>query len=46
MASCLAGLDTEITDYFIESAFPTEDEADQVLAALENEPAARSFVER
>ena len=35
--------DTEITDYFIESAFPTEDEADQVLAALENEPAGLSI---
>ena len=29
------GEDTEITSYFIRSAFPTRDEAEQVLAALE-----------
>ena len=30
--------DTEITDYFIESAFPTRREAEDVLAALEEAP--------
>ena len=30
--------DTEITDFFIRSAFPTREEVAQVLTALENEP--------
>jgi len=30
--------DTEITSYFINSAFPTRDEVGEVIAALENEP--------
>ncbi len=30
--------DTEITDYFIRSAFPTEDEVDLIMGALEDEP--------
>ena len=30
--------DTEITDYFINRAFPTEDEVNQVLSELSNEP--------
>ncbi len=34
--------DTDITDYFIHSAFPTEDEVDLVLGALEDEPAGLS----
>ncbi len=35
--------DTEITDYFIRNAFPTKDEVNHVLAALENEPAGLSI---
>ena len=31
--------DTDITDYFIHSAFPTEDEVDLIIGALEDEPA-------
>ena len=31
--------DTEITDFFIHSAFPTEDEVDLIIGALEDEPA-------
>ncbi len=34
--------DTEITDYFIHSAFPTEDEVDLIVGALEDEPAGLS----
>ena len=34
--------DTEITDFFINSAFPTQSEVHQVLTALENEPAGLS----
>ena len=34
--------DTEITDFFIGSAFPTKDEVRQLLAALESEPAELS----
>lgn len=34
--------DTEITDYFIDSAFPKEEEVDQVMAALQNEAAGLS----
>jgi ATP-dependent DNA helicase RecQ len=30
--------DSEITNYFIESAFPTRKEAEEVLGALEREP--------
>ena len=30
--------ETEITDYFIESAFPSRDEVEQVIAALEGSP--------
>ena len=30
--------DTDITDHFINRAFPTEDEVGQVIAALQNEP--------
>ena len=35
--------ETEITDYFIDSAFPTESEAGQVIAALQEEPAGLSI---
>lgn len=35
--------DTEITDYFIKSAFPTRDEVNQVIDALEDEPAGLSI---
>ena len=35
--------DTEITDYFINSAFPTRDEVRQVITALENEPSGFSI---
>ena len=39
----LSGIeDTEITDFFIRSAFPTEEEVRQVVAALANEPAGLS----
>ena len=34
--------DTEITDFFINSAFPTRNEVHQVLTALEDEPAGLS----
>ena len=34
--------DTEITDFFIRSAFPTQDEVHQVLTALENKPGGLS----
>ena len=34
--------DTDITDYFIHSAFPTEDEVDLIMGALEDEPAGLS----
>jgi ATP-dependent DNA helicase RecQ len=34
--------DTEITDFFINNAFPTRDEVSQVITALENEPAGLS----
>ena len=34
--------DTDITDYFIRSAFPTEDEVDLIIGALEDEPAGLS----
>ena len=37
--------DTEITDYFIESAFPTRDEVEQVLEALEAAPEGLSIRE-
>jgi ATP-dependent DNA helicase RecQ len=37
--------ETDITDYFIESAFPTRDEAQQVLAALASAPRGRSVPE-
>ena len=37
--------ETEITDYFIESAFPTRAEVHVVLAALESEPAGLSVPE-
>ena len=35
--------DTEITNFFIHSAFPTRDEVRQVIIALENEPAGLSL---
>ena len=35
--------DTDITDFFIRSAFPTREEVQQVLEALENEPAGLSL---
>ena len=35
--------ETEITDYFIDSAFPTESEVGQVIAALQEEPAGLSI---
>ena len=35
--------DTEITDYFIEGAFPSEDEVNQVITALQNDPAGLSI---
>ena len=39
----LSGIeDTDITDYFIHSAFPTEDEVDLVMGALEDDPAGLS----
>jgi ATP-dependent DNA helicase RecQ len=34
--------ETDITDYFIDSAFPTEDEVDAVIGALEGAPAGLS----
>ena len=37
--------DTKITDYFIENAFPKEDEVDQVLEALESEPYGLSLLQ-
>lgn len=37
--------ETEITDYFIDSAFPTRDEVDDVLHALDAEPAGLSVPE-
>ena len=37
--------ETEITDYFIDSAFPTRDEVGQVLDALESEPKGLSVPE-
>lgn len=37
--------DMEITDYFIRSAFPTENEVDAVLSALEDAPDGLSFRE-
>ena len=42
----LSGIEeTEITDYFIDSAFPKEEEVDQVIAALQNQPAGLSVPE-
>ncbi len=35
--------DTEITDYFIDRAFPTKDEVNQVIATLTNEPEGLSL---
>lgn len=35
--------DSEITDFFIRSAFPTKEEVQQVLRALENEPTGLSL---
>ena len=35
--------ETDITDYFIESAFPTREEVHQVIAALEGAPEGLSF---
>jgi len=37
--------DTDITDYFIESAFPTREEAAKVLDAIEREPSGLSIPE-
>ena len=37
--------DTEITDFFIRSAFPTKDEVQQVITALEDAPAGLSAPE-
>jgi ATP-dependent DNA helicase RecQ len=37
--------DNDITDYFIESAFPTRDEVQKVLATLENSPRGLSVPE-
>ncbi len=37
--------ETEITDFFIESAFPTRDEVQRVLEALESEPRGLSIPE-
>jgi ATP-dependent DNA helicase RecQ len=37
--------DTDITDFFIESAFPTRDEAAEVISALEAEPEGLSIPE-
>ena len=37
--------DTEITDFFIRSAFPTKDEVQQVITALEDAPAGLSVPE-
>ena len=37
--------DTRITDYFIDTAFPTHNEVEQVLAALKQEPAGMSIYE-
>ena len=34
--------DTDITDYFIHSAFPTEDEVNRIMEALEEDPAGLS----
>ncbi len=40
----LSGLeDTDITDFFIRSAFPTREEVQEVLTALENEPSGLSL---
>ena len=37
--------ETEITDYFIESAFPTHDEVEEILNAMEKEPEGLSVRE-